>query len=274
MRNRPLLAPSSSLGSLRARAKSLVSALLVFLFAGGIAVGSSQVIQIDLGSDPSGRPDPTAPNWNIISDGAPSGTTVNLVDFNTGSSTGVTMERTGFGFPAASPLAWFGDNDWVETASAYDGFVVFGGNDPLNPVVGTVTLSGLDNAAQYRVELVAAWGVPDLGGNFDFTNSQFFDQTDYEVQGQWADRTFNDPNPVPPTVGLDWSPVLGTIQSDWMIWDDVSPTAGQISIVVTPDTANNNQGILNAIRITQTAVPEPSGVFLMLLGLVGLIWRR
>ncbi|MEM9481545.1 MAG: PEP-CTERM sorting domain-containing protein [Verrucomicrobiota bacterium] len=280
MSDRNLPANTKRLGA--EKGLGVIFVAFVWTFFGSLSAlpGSNLVLQVDLGSDTSNRPNPASPNWNYASDSSINGTTVNLIDFNTGSGTGISMERTGFlPFPAAAvDLTWdidgsgpfpppVGDPGWVEEEAGFDGFVVFGGNDPMNPVTGTITFSGMDDLATYQVEVVAVWFDGDV------SSSQFFDLTDYTVQGGFTDRT-NTASGQPPTVGMDWSPVFGHFTRDWMIWEDVAPAAGEIVIDVIPDTNNQNHGIISAIRITQTTIPEPTGVLLLLLALGFGIWRR
>ncbi len=254
------------------RALLLAAALLVFPVLAG---ASSQIILIDFGTDPNEGvfgDDPTwnnpSGNWNIIS--AFNGSTVNLVDEN-GDGTGIGMVRADFdplvaGFPGIwNPLNQ--DFDWIPAEAGYDGFT-YTTNGGTPPDTASITLTGLDDSAEYTVEVVSTFPGPN------------FDRSDYTLDGEYGTRTYLFPNAAPGTVGLNWSPAYGFIQGDWMFWENVTSAAGEVTIEVhpgihppPPDTPIFEVGIINAMRITRTSVPEPAGAALFMLA-AGFLIRR
>ena len=82
---------------------------------------------------------------------------------------------------------------------------------------------------------------------------------DTQVGGMFGDRTFESN----PQDGNDFdASVNGTVPLDWVIWDNVTPSAGNIAISLSTST----NLFINAVRVS--TVPEPSTGTLLMLGLI------
>jgi len=210
--------------------------LAVAVGLGGQAqAGSLEDIRIDLSTLVSS----TGGNWNDISD--LNGVTSDLIDFNTGASTGASIEGAGW-------LDFFGDDngefpeqDWVIQPSTVDGAGLSSDG------TGTFEIDGLSGSA-YIVELVSA------RTSFEYLNT-------FTVNGALADETF-----LGSAVNTPWNSTTDGLEAgNWLIWNNVQPVDGSISImdVAGPGTL----GILNAVRISEVPSPGAVGV----LGIAGIV---
>ena len=184
----------------------------------------------------------TAGNWNNISN--LTGLTSNLIDFNTGSGTGVSIDGTG------SPWQdFFGDDNgsfpnqsWLTQPATQDGAGV------QTDLTGSFVFSGLTGSS-YQIEVVSA------RTTFDYLNT-------ITVNGDLADQTY-----LGTPVNTPWgSTTDGLNPGNWLIWSNVVPDNGTITVV---DVAGpGTLGIINAMRILETSavVPEPSSFVTMLVG--------
>lgn len=205
---------------------------------------------IDIRIDLSTSVGSTSGNWNNISN--LTGLTTNLIDFGTGLGTGVSIDGSG------SPwLNFLGDNgatfpnvSWVLQPSTMDGAGLSNG------ATGVFSLAGLGGSS-YTVEVLSA------RTTFGYLNT-------ITVDGLLASRTF-----LGTSVNTPWNSTSdGLTPGNWLIWDNVNPTFGAISIQDIADL--NTLGMLNAIRIVEntTAVPEPSTFALFCMGAIVLISCR
>jgi hypothetical protein len=195
-------------------------------------------IRIDF-SDGSGAP---AGNWNTIDQ--VNMTDTDLIDFVNGLVTGVDVTTAGFFGEVNNGLAWTGTKDWVDGDPVGDD--LFTSTSP-----ASVILSRL-GAGPLQVEVLVA---ASFGG---FTQ-------DTQVGGMFGDRTFESN----PQDGNDFdASVNGTVPLDWVIWDNVTPSAGNISISLSTST----NLFINAVRVS--TVPEPSTGTLLMLGLIVLGRQR
>jgi hypothetical protein len=221
----------------------LVFALV--LVAGGLCVPALAVdIRIDLGTNAG----TTAGNWNNISNVA--GLTSDLIDFDSGLGTGVSIDGTGSPWSnfVGDDLGAFPNQDWLIQPATRDGAGL------QRDLTGRYTIAGLTGPA-YRIEVVSA------RTSFNYLNT-------FTVDGSLADRTFLGTAVVTP-----WNATTdGLAAGNWLIWDNVVPTAGTINLmdVAGPGTL----GILNAVRILE--VPEPTtGLMMLLVTALGLkVTRR
>lgn len=227
--------------------KRLFAFAIVILFTVIAQSVQAQDIRIDL----SNLVSTTSGNWNNISN--LTGLTSNLIDFPSGSATGVSIDGTG------SPwLNYFGDNTgsfpnqaWLIQPAAQDGAGLDTG------LTGSFLFTGLTNGS-YKVEIVSA------RSNFNYLNT-------ITVDGVLASST-----QLGTPVNTPWGSTSdGLTPGNWLIWDNVTPVGGQITIT---DIANASTfGIINAIRIS--AIPEPTtwaliGVVTLGTGIYGWNKRR
>lgn len=219
--------------------------LLAALLAVASAARANQ-IYLDFGG---GLSNPTG-NWNVIA--TINTTDSNLIDFGSGSGTGASLTTSGWLNTISNTGIWgpAADKDWVQELAAEDLFVASNGS------TATATLSGL-TAPGYVVEVVVAWTV---------TN-----HLDVTVGGVFADDNFDG------TAGVDGddfnADADGGEPGNWLIWDNVAPASGSLTIqVAAMGQLNGDQPMLNAVRLT--AIPEPSTLLLVVCGLAGLaMWR-
>ncbi len=217
---------------------------VALLTVGSALCAPAQAGLVDIRIDLSTFLGSTPGNWNNISN--ITGLTTGLIDFNTGAATSVSIDGTGSDW-----LDFFGDDDgafpdqgWLIQPATVDGAGL------LTDLTGTFTISGLSDGA-YQLELVAA------RTTFGYLNT-------FTVNGALANRTFLDTPVVTP-----WGSTTDGLEAgNWLIWDNVVASDGQITI--TDIAGPGTLGILNAIRISQ--IPAPGG--LAVLGLTGLMGAR
>ena len=200
----------------------------------------AEVILVDF-NDIGSRPAPAVgePTWNTFAT-PPTGATA-LIDVD-GEETNVILKMDGFSDSSTnmSSTAWA--KSWVDEQATMD--YLWCGN-------GKVTLGGLGSNPTYNVELVAA------------NRSQYAPSGDYTI----GDVTYDD---------FDLNED-GWVAQTIMVWNDVTPDAnGEIVItldgmIVDPE-ASGSVLIVNALRLQ--SVPEPSGVMLIAMGLVTLVFYR
>ncbi|MEM0896970.1 MAG: PEP-CTERM sorting domain-containing protein [Verrucomicrobiota bacterium] len=205
-------------------------------------------------------------NWNVIPL-VNSGSVANLTDFQTGGGSGVSMTLTNFSQSDSPPngdsvFGWT-STAWVDIEAGADGVQVV--EDLSTPGPPSIVFGGLNPGSLYRVEVVA---VVPFGQSIDQ-----FDGSSFEVNGSAATRNSN---PGFPFDSTDWNLQLATFFQAWMIWDDVVPSSGEITVDLIPSGAGifEDVTIINAIRLEEFAIPEPSASILLLFGgLMGLSRR-
>jgi len=192
------------------------------------AGGTGLDIRVDLGIS-RGQ---TGGNWNNIGDVA--GRVSGLIDFNTGAPTSVSYDADGpwFDAGAGSLTSGFPEQAWLIQPAVADGAWLQTGP------TGSIRLTGLTGPS-YRVEVVSARSV------FDYRNT-------FMVNGDLADRTF-----LGTPVATPWgSASHGLADGNWLVWDNVAPSGGEIRIVDMTDVGD--AGIINALRILETDPAGPS----------------
>ena len=200
---------------------------------------NAAVIQIDFASvGDSGIANPGG-NWNIIANANRNATTSNLIDINSGSSTGIDVTGAGFtsfSFSPSGPGGFSPQKDWVDTNASQDSFLVENGT-------ATLTFSNLPNAPA-RLEVVSS-------GEFNTT-------TALTANGAAAPDNFDG------DAGLDSSNFNESTQTytpgNWLIWDSITPVGGEIVISLSDNSGVGNGADINAIRLA--TVPEP-GTYVM-----------
>lgn len=200
-----------------------------------VLIGTAGVAsaQLDLRVDLSNFVSTTAGNWNNISN--LTGTTNDLVDFPTGANSGVSITGAGpwldfFGDDNGA----FPDQDWVIRPATQDGAGLDQGE------TGTFTFANLGDGP-YRVEVVSA------RTTFQYLNF-------ITVEGNQADRTY-----LGTPVATPWNSTTdGLDAGNWLIWDDVVPVRGTLTIMNIADV--DTLGMLNAIRIYQVPAPGTAGI--------------
>ncbi len=192
-----------------------------------INLGGGFDIRIDLNTSSS-----VPGNWNNIS--ALTGLTANLIDFTSGAGTGVSIDGTGSPWNTFTGDAdgTFPDQDWLIQPATVDGAGL------QVALTGSFVLAGLPDGT-YQIELVSARTA------FDYLNT-------FTVNGATADRTFlGTPVATPWNASDD-----GLTPGNWLIWDNVVPVAGAITITDQADA--DTLGILNAIRVLQVGQEPPT----------------
>lgn len=183
--------------------------------------GTGADIRIDLSTLVSTTPG----NWNNVSDVG--GITRGLIDFNTGASTDVSINGNSSGWRPffADDGGAFVERDWLIQPSTVDGAGIDQG------ITGVYTIAGLTGSS-YRIEVVSARTC------CDYLNT-------ITVQGDFADRTFLGTPVVTPWGSL----VDGLTPSNWLIWDGVAPSGGEIDIRNVADPAT--LGVITTLRILE-----------------------
>lgn len=217
-----------------------LSALLIVLSL------CTSALAIDIRMDLSNSVSTTPGNWNNI--GNLTGLTPNLIDFPTGAATPVSIDGTG------SPWQpFFGDDngtfpnrDWVVQPAPRDGAGL------ADSQAGTFVLRNL-TAPSYRVEIVSA------RTTFGYLNT-------FRINGVLANRTS-----LGTPVNTPWNSTTdGLTPGNWLIWDNVTPVGGAITVI--DQAGPGTLGILNAMRISD--VPEPASALGLASGLLLMISRR
>jgi len=205
----------------------------IFLLIGSLLPTSNQA-QADPGTDiriDYGNAGTVGGNWNEILVANFTTVTTGLTDFNTGTATNVSVQGTG-GMASSDMGAnvWNGGvaEDWLVDNAARDTAQASAPNS-----TRTVTFSGL-TASSYKVEVLSA--VPAGGSG---TN-------DITVDGNQASQNFRNNGD---GLGIGWdTTTAGVTNRNWLIWDSVVPSGGQIVITIDAPGATDDASI-NAIRL-------------------------
>jgi hypothetical protein len=186
-------------------------------------------------------------DWNNITSAALNAGPSALTD-NTGAPTAVTIDGSGGDGYSDFISATAATEDWVLSSAQLGGAGLFSGESAL------IAFDGLIGAS-YMVEVVSARDCCDYLNYFS-------------IGGDIADRTYTGA-PVPDPWG---SLVNGLNPTDWLIWDNVAPIGGTITLSHIAD--GLTLGVVNAIRISDGIVPPPvplpAGVVLLLSAMAGL----
>lgn len=204
---------------------SLACALLIAVLLAPAAWG--QTVLIDLGDNFS---DMSAQNWNtmIFNQAVP-----DLVD-DTGAPTGISFSPLFWGGDFQNNDNWIEDTDWVLEEAATDHFGGFS--------VSTITLGNLDGI--YKLEVVCA-------------HPQTNHLTDIRVQDFFADQNFQN---LPGVDGDDFDPkVDGRDAQNWLIWNDIEPVNGEITLAV-QKLAGTNAISVSALRLVRTGDSAVSSI--------------
>ena len=178
-----------------------------------------------------------------------------LVDFDTGSPTGIDVEVAAWTGYTKGTYTWpHGAVDWIDP-----GEIGQGGAGRFGPGPSTVAFTNLDGL--WRVEVLSSMD-PRISEKFiqDITVNGTFADTDYRGLGVGSDD-------------FD-AQVDGQQAANWLIWSAVAPDSGTITIRF-DSTEYGHANIMNAVRLL--LVPEPSTLVLLCMGAVGLLvftWRR
>jgi|GEM_PF-2063992 len=164
--------------------------------------------------------------WNNIDNFA--GVTFDLIDFNSGLSTGASIDGLGGEWRSfvGDDGPTFPEQDWIVNPASGDGAGLSTG------LAATYLIDGLPEG-DYQVEVMSA------RTTFDYFNT-------FNVNGALADRTFLGTPVVTP-----WgSTSHGLTPGNWLIWDAVSADGGQIQLDLQADPGT--LGMINAMRISMT----------------------
>ena len=197
-------------------------------------------------------------NWNVI--GTSSTQIANLIDYDTGSFTGIqmdleyTMSDTGAaGWSTATP------GNWAPTEAAGDALTLTGSYQ--------IVFSNMDKGLTYQVELISY-------DNFD----SFNEKSSFQVNAQDFDGNARGLVIPDPYVADENS----YTQGNWLIWYTVLPSGGagpedpgsiviQASLEEFGDLEDDFIPI-NAVRLF--VVPEPTTMSLLILGGLAMLRRR
>lgn len=217
--------------------------MILVLLVSVVPAAASEIL-VDFSDQVSTTPG----NWNNVSN--LTGTTSNLIDFATGLGAGVDITGSAnwqqfFGDDAGA----FPDQAWLIQPATQDGAGL--GTDQ----TGTFTLSGL-TAPSYTIEIVSA------RTTFGYLNT-------ITVDAAFADRTYQGT-----PVNTPWNSTTdGLNAANWLIWDNVIPVGGAVTI--TDIAGPGTLGMLNAMRISdEVAIPEPAMLTLTAIGALALLLRR
>jgi hypothetical protein len=183
-------------------------------------------IRIDFGTSAA----TTLPgSWNNIDNLLLTSVTSDLIDFGTGSGTGVSIDGLGGAWRGfvGDDGGTFPEQDWFVQPATRDGAGLSTG------LAGTYLISGLPDG-EYQIEVISA------RTTFDYLNT-------FTVNGELADRTFLGTPVVTP-----WgSTSHGLTPGNWLIWDGVSADGGtiQLDLQAGPGTL----GMINTMRISMVA---------------------
>ena len=213
--------------------------VITFLFISSTAFAFPLDIRIDLGSF-----DQNNGNWNYVKNNSSNIYTGNLVDYNTGLTTGITYNLSGItGGSTASDWSEGVTIDWVVWGASRDSMLSSVNSDV------SWTFDNL-NETSYNLEVVFSAKFPD-GGRIRIDRNN-------------ASRTYQS-NPVPDI----WDSSING-KDDWLIWDNIVPQGGILTINFL--LAGNFSYVgASAIRLTEasTIVPEPTTIALLGISLAG-----
>jgi len=165
----------------------------------------------------------TPGNWNNV--GNLGGLTGDLIDFETGDGTGVSVDGSGSAWRDffADDAGEFPEQDWLIQPSTVDG------SGLLTGLLGVYTFENVPDGT-YQIDVVSA------RTTFDYQNT-------FTINGDLADRTF-----LGTPVRTPWGSTSdGLIPGNWLIWDDVEPDGGTIVLELQADPGT--LGLINAMRI-------------------------
>lgn len=174
----------------------------------------------------------TGGNWNNITN--LNSATAGLIDFPSGSATGISLTGSGWSDFFGDDGGTFPNSDWVTQPSTADGAGLS------NSSTGTFTFTGLTGSS-YQLEIVSARTC------CSYLNT-------ITVDGFAATGTF-----LGSPVATPWdSNVDGLNAGNWLIWENLVPVDGTLTIT---NVTTSTLGILNAMRLVDSdvppAVPEP-----------------
>lgn len=199
----------------------------LFLAAFLVPVAWGQTVLIDLGDNFS---DMSAQNWNTVQF---TQTVPDLVD-DSGASTGISFAPLFWGGDFQNSANWIEDTDWVLQEAATDHFGGFS--------ISTITFGNLDGL--YKLEVVCA-------------HPQTNHLTDIRVQDIFADQNFQN---IPGVIGDDFDPkVDGRDAQNWLIWNDIEPVNGEITLSV-QKLAGTNAISVSALRLVRTGDAGTSSI--------------
>ena len=221
---------------------SAIGVLLVTVFL-PIDTARGLDIRVDF-NDPTAAPT----NWNLVASSSVSSGVADLIDFGTGTGTGISLAiDDSFHDATSSEPVWSGSpawRSWIDVQANRDYFWVrtsYQGQTD-NPT-GGLTLSGLDPSKTYRIELV---------GSRQDSSSRNFQAT---VNGLFSDSLNSDPF----NASAD-----GYNGHQVMTWRQLTAdAAGEIRVALD---AAGEHGYLNALRLTEA----PAQTVLIDLGDAGL----
>ncbi len=205
-------------------------------------------VHVDLGAyDQTGLP----ANWNTVGTSA-----TNLVDWNSGLQTTLGIVCANWDATAGTD-GWQSNEDWVNAVAANDYRFMY--TDMMGEKTGKITLYGLTDGQEYRVQVVSSenyWGAS---------------VADIKVGGNWASADYQ--GNYTTNIGDNWNPQTAYNDKNWLIWSSVYSSGGSLEVTVTTPQNGMTAAVVNALRIE--AIPEPAtGLILALGGGLIALYRR
>ncbi len=207
--------------------------LLGLLLFGGFAQGNAYAldIRIDL-SERNGAP---GGSWNSISLANANSTTSNLIDYDTGTPTSISLTGNG----------WEGEWDGLSPA---EDWLAGDTNDRLyisesgTTKIGQFVFANLSDSDRYQVEFYTE-------GDITIVETR--------VNGNLASRNAKEATRSPSIDLANWDQTFDGNINDWLIWDDVAPVGGVITFT-TQRTGGGpyiNANNLRLLLLTPPVVP-------------------
>lgn len=239
----------------------LTTILTVALAIGLLAAAPAQAapiiddIRVDFQNTSGGNVGTNAfPNWNVVAlpSGNASYSTNNLIDFQDGLGTGISLEiprLRGLDIPSSTYFPAVASNtsvDWDVDAAIKDGACT-GFN-----LTSTLTIGGLDTNLRYTIEVISYINHAPVGtSTFTLQGAGAAESKSWNAYTAYTNYV----NDVAPDVVMTWT--------------DQTPDAnGKLTLTI-GKTDPSIDTVINAMRIT--SIPEPSALTLVGFGLLGML---
>lgn len=241
--------------------KKLAAAAAVALVLPAVAGAQQRTINVDL-FDTSAAGSPVSGNLSAFPAPQNGGTTFNGVSGNdftsvalvdsTGAATGVTISGSNpdFGNPEQGDFTASGVGGFQDTLVTLGA----GFGQPPEANTGTVTLAGLNPSSTFDLFLFGFFNA-----DTPTRENALFTVNSLPSQG---------------TTGALSATTGFTPGEDFVVFEDVAPVDGGITITFTSNNPSRPVGVFNGLQIVETPVPEPATLGVLSLAGLGLLARR